>query len=39
MFPSYFNWKKLVRSYFEPDKTIAAIWREQNVDPCYLEAK
>ena len=110
MFPSYLKWKKLVPSYFEPDKhccsylereksvsllfgdqkmqfttvrskekdydiylksenlvhsqqdgkkishlfgsgknwflaissltnTVAAIWREKNVDPCYLETK
>ena len=39
MFPSYLEVEKLVPSYFEPDKHCAAIWREKNVDPCYLETK
>ena len=39
MFPSYLEVEKLVPSYFEPDKTVAAIWREIKVDPCYLETK
>ena len=39
MFPSYLELKKLVPSYFDPDKTVAAISREQHVDPCYLETK
>ena len=29
--------KKVVPSYFE--NTVAAIWREKKVDPCYLETK
>ena len=39
MFPSYFNWKKLVRSISSLTNTVAAIWREKKVDPCYLETK
>ena len=31
--------KKLVPSYFKPAITVAAIWREKNVDPCYFESK
>ena len=39
MYLSYFKWKKLVPSYFEPDKDCSAIWREKKVVPCYLETK
>ena len=39
MFPSYLEVKKLVPSYFEITNTVAAIWREKKVDPCYLETK
>ena len=38
-FPAIWKWKNLVPKYFEPDKTVAAIWREIKVDPCYLETK
>ena len=32
--------KKLVPSYFNClTITVAAIWREKNVDPCYFETK
>ena len=31
--------KKLVPTYFEYENTIAAIWRQKQVDPCYLETK
>ena len=42
--------KKMFPSYLELEKnwflaisiltnTVAAIWREKNVDPCYLETK
>ena len=34
MFPSYLEVKKLVPSYFEPDKH---CWKK--VDPCYQETK
>ena len=37
MFPSYWKWKKLVPSYFEPDKHCCS--KEKKVDPCYLETK
>ena len=40
------KWKKLVPSYFEPDKhccsyleRVLAISREKKVDPSYLETK
>ena len=39
MFPSYLEVQKSGPSYFEPDNTVAAIWREKKVDPCYLETK
>ena len=31
--------KKLVPSYFDMRNTVAAIWREKKVYPCYLETK
>ena len=37
MFPSYLKCKKLVLSYFSLTNTVAAIWREKKVVPCYLE--
>ena len=41
MFISYFgSGKKLVPSYFEPDKTLLQLFGERKkVDPCYLETK
>ena len=48
MFPSYLDWKKLVISYFEPDKHsylerkkwIPAIWRLKNlVHNCQEQGK
>ena len=40
MFPSYFdmekNWFLAISSL---TNTVAAIWREKKVDPCYLETK
>ena len=39
MFPSYFEVEKKVPSYFSLTNTVAAIWREKKVDPCYLETK
>ena len=38
-FPAIWKWKKLVPSISSQTNTIAAIWREKNVDPCYLETK
>ena len=31
--------KKLVPSYFEPDKHCCSYLERENVDPCYLETK
>ena len=40
MFPSYLevekNWFQAITSL---TITVAAIWREKNVDPCYFESK
>ena len=40
VFPSYFevekNWFLAISSL---TNTVAATWREKNVDPCYLETK
>ena len=40
MFPSYLlvekNWSLAISSL---TNTVAAIWSEKNVDPCYLETK
>ena len=40
MFPSYLevekNWFLAISSL---TNTVAAIWREKKVDPCYLETK
>ena len=40
MFPSYFkvgkNWFLVILSL---TNTVAAIWRQKKVDPCYLETK
>ena len=38
-FPAIWKWKKLVPSYFEPDKHCCSYLREEKVDPCYLETK
>ena len=38
-FPAIWKWKKLVPSYFEPENTVAATWREKKADYCYLETK
>ena len=39
MFPAIWMWKKLVSSYFEPDKHCCSFSREKKEDPCYLETK
>ena len=38
-FPAIQKWKKLVPSFSSMTNTVAAIWREKNLDPCYLETK
>ena len=42
IFPQLFgsgkNWFLPISSYFLTN-TVAAIWREKKVDPCYLETK
>ena len=47
MFPSYLEVEKTCSQLFRQKllqkmsltKTVAAIWREKKVDPCYLETK
>ena len=40
MFPSYLQLKKTGSQLFlSLTNTVAAIWREKKVDPCYLETK
>ena len=39
VFQLFGSGKNLVPSYFEPENTVSAIWREIKVDPCYLETK
>ena len=40
MFPSYlYNEKYWFLAFSRPPNTVAAIWREIKVDPCYLETK
>ena len=40
MFPSYLEVQKnLFLAISSLTNTFAAIWREKNVDPCYLENK
>ena len=38
-FPSIWKWKKLVLAISSLTNTVAAIWRDKKVDPCYLETK
>ena len=38
-FPSIWKWKKLFLAISSLTNTVAAIWREKKVDPCYLETK
>ena len=38
-FPPILKWKKLVPSYFEPDKHCRSYLEREKVDPCYLETK
>ena len=40
MLASYLEVEKTGSQLFQaPTKTVAAIWRERKVDPCYLETK
>ena len=40
MFPSYLEVGKTGSQLFTSlTNTVAAIWREKKVDPCYLETK
>ena len=39
MFPTIWKWKKLVPIISILTNTVAAIWREKKVDPCYLDTK
>ena len=38
-FPDIWKWKKLVLSYFEPDKHCCSYLEREKVDPCYFETK
>ena len=38
-FPAVWKWKKLFLAISSMTNTVAAIWREKKVDPCYLEIK
>ena len=39
MFLSYLEVEKLFVAISSLTNTVAAIWREKKVDPCYLETK
>ena len=40
MFPNYLEVEKTAFQLFRAlPNTVAAIWRERKVDPCYLETK
>ena len=39
MFPIYLEVEKTGSQLFEPDKHVAAIWREKKLDSWYLETK
>ena len=38
-FPAIWKWKKLVPSYFEPDKHCWSYLERKKVEPCYLDTK
>ena len=38
-FPAIKIWKKLVRTYFEPDKHCYNYLEREKMDTCYLETK
>ena len=37
--PSIWKWKMWFLAILSLTNTVAAIWRERKVDPCYLETK
>ena len=39
MFPTYLEVEKTGSYISSLTNTVAAIWREKKVDPCYLETK
>ena len=40
MYPSYLKVEKTgCQQFLSLTNTVASIWREKNVDPCYLETK
>ena len=39
MFPSFWKWKNWFLPISSLTNTVAVVWREKNVDPCYLETK
>ena len=38
-FPAIWKWKNWFLAILRLTNTVAAIWREIKVDPCYLETK
>ena len=38
-FPAIWKWKKLLLAISSLTNTVAVIWREKKVDPCYLDTK
>ena len=38
-FPAIWKWKNWFLAISSLTNTVAAIWREKKVDPCYLETK
>ena len=38
-FPAIWKWKNWFLAISNLTNTVAAIWREKKVDPCYLETK
>ena len=39
VFLAIWKWKKLVPSYFEPEKHCCSYLEREKMDPCYLETK
>ena len=39
MFPAIWKWKNWFLPISSLTYTVAVVWREKNVDPCYLETK
>ena len=38
-FPAFWKWKNWFLDIWRLTNTVAAIWREKKVDPCYMETK